>query len=398
MSKRVVTARRWAALAAAAALLAVFGSTGTSAREPLKVRASEAFAPVLQPALAAFSRDAGIPTVLDVREPDPPGDADVVVGDDSELTRVLEGGAADLGTSVDLGYLPWVLVVPPGSPADVHAAVAGDERLYVLGGRLGRDARAALGRKLPARVQPSRDAAELRAARYALVPRSLAGPGEQRDAGLPPLVAVAAAVSAARDPAGARQLLAFLTSPRGRSLLSPYLSPAGASTEATATGGYAVAVVDWWMPQCSLDSNWYTDPQKVLGPPDAVYLGYKDGYTGMMSLGEGGYVTVDMGTSVVDGTGPDLRVFQTTSNEPVTVYAATSPQGPFTLVGLRIPCGHRTQGYFSNHCDFDLHDAGLAQARYFKIEDGEIYPCLLRGTNTEGADIDAVQALNPPPL
>jgi len=388
-----MTPRRLEGSAAAFVLLATLGSTGTSAREPLKVRASEAFAPVLRPALAAFSRDSGIPTVLDVREPDPPGDADVVVGDDSELTRVLEGGAADLGTSVDLGYLPWVLVVPAGSPGDLHAAVAADERLYVLGGRIGRDARATLGRKLPSRVQSSRDAAELRAARYALVPRSLAGPGEQREAGLPPLVAVAAAASEARDPAGARLLLAFLAGPRGRAVLGQYLLPAGAGTEATATGGYAAAVVDWWLPQCSLDGNFYKDPQVVLGAPDAVYLGFKDGYTGMMSLGQGGYVTVDMGTAVVDGTGPDLRVFQTTSSEEVTVYAATTPQGPFTLVGLRVPCGRRSQGLLSNHCDFDLHDAGLAQARYFRIEDGEIYPCLLAGTHTEGADIDAVQAM-----
>jgi len=30
-----------------------------------------------------------------VNDPDPPRDADVVVGDDSELTRMLKGGAAD---------------------------------------------------------------------------------------------------------------------------------------------------------------------------------------------------------------------------------------------------------------------------------------------------------------
>jgi hypothetical protein len=52
---------------------------------------------------------------------------------------------------------------------------------------------------------------------------------------------------------------------------------------------------------------------------------------------------------------------------------------------------------FSNHCDFDLHGAGLAEARYFKIEDGEIYPCLERGTVTEGGDIDAIQILNQKP-
>jgi hypothetical protein len=161
-----------------------------------------------------------------------------------------------------------------------------------------------------------------------------------------------------------------------------------------ATGPYAVSVVDWWLPQCTLEHNGYADPQQALGPPDAVSLGAKDQYRGFMSLGEGGYVTVDMGVSAIDGPGADIRVFQSVSNEPVTVYAATSAQGPFVLVGLREPCGHRTAGIFSNHCDFDLHDAGLAAARYFKIEDGEIYPCLKAGTITEGADIDAIQVLS----
>jgi len=78
----------------------------------------------------------------------------------------------------------------------------------------------------------------------------------------------------------------------------------------------------------------------------------------------------------------------------VTVYAATSAAGPFVLLGLQKPCGTRTPGVFSNHCDFDLADGGLASARYVKVEDGEIYPCLAGGTLTEGADIDALQALN----
>src|SRR5207245_9926527 len=103
---------------------------------------------------------------------------------------------------------------------------------------------------------------------------------------------------------------------------------------------------------------------------------------------------VDMVEPAADGPGADIRVYQTTGNEPVTLYAATSPQGPFVLVGLRVTCGDRTPQVFSNHCDFDLHDAGLAEARYLKIEDGEIYPCLSGGTITEGADIDAVEILN----
>jgi hypothetical protein len=312
---------------------------------------------------------------------------------------MLEGGGADVGTFFDLGYLPWVFVVPEPSPAPLQAALAGASRIYVLGGRLGRDVRGSL-KGLPAeRFRVSRDPDELRRAEYALVPRSLAGPGERRPAGVPPLIASAAAITGAPHPTAARQFLAFLRGPRGRALLSSCLvdaKEAGVTVALPAQGAgpYAVAVVDWWLPDCTLKHNAYNDPKEVLGPPDAVYLGAKDLYQGFMSLGQGGYVTVDMGISAVDGPGPDVRVFQTAGSEPVTLYAATSPQGPFALVGLREPCGDRSPGVFSHHCDFDLHDAGLPEARYFKIEDGEIYPCLAGGTVTEGADIDAIQILN----
>jgi hypothetical protein len=83
-----------------------------------------------------------------------------------------------------------------------------------------------------------------------------------------------------------------------------------------------------------------------------------------------------------------------TSNEPVTLYASTSATGPFTLLGLRVPCGTRSTPIAANHCDFDLAAGGVAQARYLKVEDGELYPCLGGGTRTEGADIDAIQSLH----
>jgi hypothetical protein len=386
---------------ACASLLAATGG-GAAGRPSVIVRASEAFAPVLEPALAAFSRETGVAAQLEVRSPEPAAGADLVVGDDSELTRVLESGAADVAGARDLGYVPWVLVAPAAAPADLRAAAEQADTLFVLGGALGREARAALGTRLPAdRLRLTSDPALLRAARYALVPRTLAGGGETRAAGVRPLVAVAAVVADSANPAGARALLAFLTGARGRSLLAPYLATASevgqadnaeVSQRATATGA---SVVDWWLPRCTLEHNGYNDPSQVLGPPNAVSLGIKDQYTGIMSLGQGGYVVVDMGVSVMDGPGADVRVYQTTSNEPVTLYGATSAQGPFTLIGLQVSCGVRTGGgVFSNHCDFDLQGTGLAGARYLKIQDGEIYPCMKGGTITEGADIDAVEALN----
>jgi hypothetical protein len=43
-------------------------------------------------------------------------------------------------------------------------------------------------------------------------------------------------------------------------------------------------------------------------------------------------------------------------------------------------------------CEFDLASAGVLQARYVRVEDAEIFPCPC-GTPSEGADLDAVQAL-----
>ena len=51
-------------------------------------------------------------------------------------------------------------------------------------------------------------------------------------------------------------------------------------------------------------------------------------------------------------------------------------------------------GHRSGFCDFDLADAEMQDARYFKIEDGEIHPCAEAGTDTEGADIDAIEILH----
>jgi hypothetical protein len=388
-------------------LLAVLLPSGRAgaAGGPLHVRANEAFAPCLRPALQAFSRESGLSVVVDVGEPDPPRGADVVVGDDSEITRMLEGGVADVGTAFDLGSLPWVVVVPAGSPAGALSALA-PERVAVLGGAAGRAARSSLQGVDPERLSLSRDAEELRTARYALVPRSLAGPGEHRPSRVRPLVATAVLVTGSPRAADARRLLSFLGSDRARRFLTPCLDAmpvavgaARASAVSGTAASYARSVVDWWLPECSLTHNGYNDPGQVLGSPDAARLEVRENFRGIMSLGQGGYVTVDLEDTAIDGPGPDLRVYQAVGTEPVTLYAATGAQGPFVIVGLRVDCGERTPGFQNlvRHCDFDLRGTGLAEARYMKLEDGEIYPCLAGGTVTEGADIDAIEILNKKP-
>ncbi len=174
---------------------------------------------------------------------------------------------------------------------------------------------------------------------------------------------------------------------------SPSPSPSASPTPNACTGTaltYAQAVSDWWVPACSLAQNVYNDPRAALGAPDAAGDAVQ-GFTGFISLGFGGRVTVDMGGCLQDRPGPDLRVFQAVSSEPVTVYASSSPGGPFTLLETRKACGERidrVRGY----CDFDLATGGVTQARYVRVEDGELFPCP-GGTSSEGADLDAVQAL-----
>jgi hypothetical protein len=183
------------------------------------------------------------------------------------------------------------------------------------------------------------------------------------------------------------------TTPSPSPSTSPSSSPSASPTPVTCAGTpstYARTVSEWWIPRCSLDYNIYNDPQLALGPPDAAGFG-PESYTGFVSLGFGGRVTLDLGGCLRDRPGNDLRVFQAVSSEPVNVYVSASPDGPFTLLEGRKRCGERinaVQGY----CDFDFADGRVTEARYVRVEDGEIFPCP-GGTRTEGADLDAVGVL-----
>jgi hypothetical protein len=180
----------------------------------------------------------------------------------------------------------------------------------------------------------------------------------------------------------------------GSSEPSPSPSPTATPDPCTtAPSRYGVAVTDWWIPECSLAQNIYNDPKAAIGPPDAAGRG-PDHYSGFVSLGFGGHVTLDLGGCVSDASGPDLRVFQTVSSEPVSVYVSLSPDGPFTLVEALKACGEPYHG-IQHSCEFDVASAGVARFRYVRVEDGELFPCP-GGTVTEGADFDAVEALTVP--
>jgi len=369
-----------------ALVLLAAATTQASANATLHVRASVAIAPCVAPVVEAYNRT-GRRAVLEVGAPTPIGNADVVIGDDGEMTRALEGGTASLATAVELGAMPWVHVAPEGLAASSQLPVV------VLAGPAGRDARELLSKSRRA-IKVTGDGAELRTASVALVPLSLAGAGTRRPAEVPPLQATAAEVVASANKAAARRFLEFLRTSEARATIDRCFGGAPVAAVApSAMDAYGKTIVDWWLPDCSLRRNGHNDPAQAVGPPDAVRTG-PDRYTGLISLGQGGYVTLELGQPAVDGPGVDIRVFQTTTNEPVTLYASAAASGPFTLLGLRRSCGVRSSPIFSNHCDFDLRDGGLASARFVKVEDGEIYPCLAGGTLTEGADLDAVQTLN----
>jgi hypothetical protein len=159
---------------------------------------------------------------------------------------------------------------------------------------------------------------------------------------------------------------------------------------------YAKDWVDWFVPGCSLAMNHYNDPDDVLGEPDAGGRG-PDSFFGFLSLGFEGWIDVDMRSCAEDRPGADVRVWQAVSSEGVVLYAAGRPEGPYVRIrGVR-NCGRPSPDEFSNYCDFDLAEAEIEEARYFRVEDGEGTPCNQAGTPSEGADIDAVEILHPTP-
>jgi hypothetical protein len=171
---------------------------------------------------------------------------------------------------------------------------------------------------------------------------------------------------------------------------SPSPTPtASADPCATTPSKFGRAVAGSWIPACSLAQDIYNDPSKALGAPDAGGSG-PDQFTGFVSLGFGGHVTVDLGGCISDAPGPDVRVHQAVSGEEVSLYVSLAPGGPFTLLEARKGCGEGSG--IRRHCDFDIASGGVSRARYVRVEDGELFPCP-GGTVSEGADLDAVEAL-----
>lgn len=145
--------------------------------------------------------------------------------------------------------------------------------------------------------------------------------------------------------------------------------------------GYAYYAIEWKRVR-DCDGLWFTNPEEALGRPNASGL-TNSAYRGFVSIDFGGELIVEMGRTVLNGGGNDVRVYEYVSTEYIEVFAGMSETGPWYSLGSKW-CGE--------WCDFDLGAGGLSYAKYIKVKD------LWRITDschpTAGADIDAITILS----
>jgi Bacterial extracellular solute-binding protein len=210
---------------AATSALVFFASlcVAEAADQALVVRVSPAAAPCTQAAARLWEANRGAPVALSIGALPGTDPADAFVGASVELTRVLEGGAGALDSETSVASIPWVLAVGSGSSSGVRSLSdlgRAEEPVALLGGPAAYEARRALAEKGGARVRETTEAAELRAAAVAIVPLSLAGPGERHALDIRPIRVVAAVAEQSSRPDAARAFVRVLGSEAGQKAFS----------------------------------------------------------------------------------------------------------------------------------------------------------------------------------
>jgi PKD repeat protein len=111
----------------------------------------------------------------------------------------------------------------------------------------------------------------------------------------------------------------------------------------------------------------------IIGAPDSATY----------SLGKSGWIVIDMGDTIFDGTGNDFKVWESGGTpEGYTVYAGPSMDGPWTSLGMAT----------GSH-SFDLATAAVLKVRYLKfVDDGDGSVSM----PDAGFDLDAVEFLTVP--
>lgn len=137
------------------------------------------------------------------------------------------------------------------------------------------------------------------------------------------------------------------------------------------SGFYAYRVINCQIPDNNYGDEGYTPGS--AGAPDSISY----------SIGKNGYITLDMGDTIHDAPGDDIRVYEAGApDEGFYCYASTTMDGPWIMLGMG-----------TGTTSFDLAAGSVAQARYIRIKDdndGVPY-----GQDI-GFDLDAVQMLNLP--
>lgn len=205
-------------------VLALLAAVAGPAPQPLRVKASPAVAPCVAAAALEYERATGRRLSVETAAlgmPESTGGADVVVGADQELNRIIESGVSHPQLDIDVAKIPWVLAGAPGGAA-VEAQSLGHTTALVrtLDGVVAREAWRSLAQQgiAPSRVERVREPrAPLRLGpgEAAVVPLSLAGPGPVASLAVPPLTVRALGVRASARTDAARGFLDFLAGDKG---------------------------------------------------------------------------------------------------------------------------------------------------------------------------------------
>ncbi len=205
-------------------VLALLATAAGPARAPLRVKASPAVAPCVAAAALAYERATGRKLAVETAALGMPASADgadVVVGADQELHRIIESGTSHPELDIDVAKIPWVLAGAAGTEApDARALGQSTALVRTLDGVVAREAWRTLAQQglAPSRVERVREPRSplrLESGESGVLPLSLAGSGPVTSLDVPPLVARALGVRASARADAARSFLDFLTGAKG---------------------------------------------------------------------------------------------------------------------------------------------------------------------------------------
>jgi hypothetical protein len=121
------------------------------------------------------------------------------------------------------------------------------------------------------------------------------------------------------------------------------------------------------------------DPNEAYANHSLAFwgLGLRDNRR--LSIGVRGWIDLDMGVPILNGTGNDLVVVEGDADAEIcTVFVASGWNGPWTRIGTA-----------NGTTEFDLQSAGINQARYIRLKDDGNGSA---NEATAGYDVDAVEA------